>query len=207
VLPRRFRTLDATSARSPTLPLMPHETIRLTGFEGIPLVADAHGEGDSWPVLLMHGGGQTRHAWGGQAAALARAGWRAVSLDLRGHGDSGWAPNGDYSFTSLGADCIAVCDPLGRPPVRMGASLGVVRDGGGIRRPGRRLTDGLRARPRPRRVRPREPRRVPPRLREEARLRRGRCCLLPFAGGQKAIGNNVPVKARRSSGRCPGSSG
>src|SRR5262245_29433025 len=105
---------------------MQHETIRLSGFEGIPLVADAYGDRDSWPVLLMHGGGQTRHAWGNTAAALARAGWRAVSLDLRGHGDSGWAPNGDYSFSAFGADCIAVCDQLGRPPVLVGASLGGV---------------------------------------------------------------------------------
>jgi len=101
-----------------------HETLALSGFEGIPLVADAYGPREAWPVLLMHGGGQTRFAWGDTAAALARAGWRAVSLDLRGHGDSGWAPNGDYSFTSFGADCIAVCDQLGRPPVLVGASLG-----------------------------------------------------------------------------------
>ncbi len=103
---------------------MQHEALALSGFEGVPLVADAYGPREAWPVLLMHGGGQTRFAWGDTAAALARAGWRAVSLDLRGHGDSGWAPNGDYSFTSFGADCIAVCDQLGRPPVLVGASLG-----------------------------------------------------------------------------------
>jgi pimeloyl-ACP methyl ester carboxylesterase len=106
------------------LPAVQHETLALAGFEGIPLVADAYGPREAWPVLLMHGGGQTRHAWGDTAAALARAGWCAVSLDLRGHGDSGWAANGDYSFTSFGADCIAVCDQLGRPPVLVGASLG-----------------------------------------------------------------------------------
>jgi non-heme chloroperoxidase len=105
---------------------MQHETIQLEGFEGIQLVADAYGDRDAWPVLLMHGGGQTRHAWGNAASALAQAGWRAVSLDLRGHGDSAWAANGDYSFTSFGADCIAVCDQLGRPPVLVGASLGGV---------------------------------------------------------------------------------
>lgn len=105
---------------------MQHETVSFQGFEGIELVADVAGDREAWPVLLMHGGGQTRHAWGGAADALARAGWRAVSLDLRGHGDSGWAAGGDYSFTSFGADCIAVCDQLGRPPVLVGASLGGV---------------------------------------------------------------------------------
>lgn len=99
---------------------------RFQGFEGLSLAAEVWGEADAWPVLLLHGGGQTRHAWGGTAAALARAGWRAVSLDLRGHGDSAWAPNGDYSFTSYAADCISVCDQLGRPPVLVGASLGGV---------------------------------------------------------------------------------
>ncbi len=74
----------------------------------------------------MHGGGQTRHAWGNTAEVLARRGWRAVSLDLRGHGDSEWALNGDYSFMTYAADCIAVCDQLGRPPVLVGASLGGV---------------------------------------------------------------------------------
>ena len=72
---------------------------RFEGFEGIHLVADVWGDPDAWPVLLMHGGGQTRHAWGGAAQTLAANGWRAVSLDLRGHGESEWAadviPDGD----------------------------------------------------------------------------------------------------------------
>ncbi len=105
---------------------MQSKLARFEGFEGLSLVADVWGEDDAWPVLLMHGGGQTRHAWGNTAEALAANGWRTIALDLRGHGDSGWAANGDYSFTSFGADCIAVCDQLGRPPVLVGASLGGV---------------------------------------------------------------------------------
>jgi pimeloyl-ACP methyl ester carboxylesterase len=102
------------------------KTMKFSGFEGLALAADVYGADDAWPVLMMHGGGQTRHAWGNTAAKLAAAGWRAVSLDLRGHGDSAWAPSGDYSFTSYGADCISVCDQLGKPPVLVGASLGGV---------------------------------------------------------------------------------
>ena len=100
--------------------------MRFQGFEGIPLAADVWGEESAPPVVLMHGGGQTRQAWGSTARALAEAGWRAITLDLRGHGDSGWAHNGDYSFTTFAADCIAVCDQLERPPVLVGASLGGV---------------------------------------------------------------------------------
>ena len=47
-----------------------------------------------------------------------------MALDLRGHGDSQWAPNGDYSFTAFGGDVVAVVDQLGPPPVLVGASLG-----------------------------------------------------------------------------------
>ena len=105
---------------------MGQKQVRFAGFEGISLVADVWGDERAWPVLLMHGGGQTRHAWGNTARTLAESGWRAIALDLRGHGDSDWAQNGDYSFTSFGADCIAVADQLGRPPVLVGASLGGV---------------------------------------------------------------------------------
>ncbi len=100
------------------------ERTTFTGFEGVQLVADVRGAADAWPVLFMHGGGQTRHAWGSTAERVAADGWRTVALDLRGHGDSQWAPNGDYSFTAFCADCIAVVDALGRPPVLVGASLG-----------------------------------------------------------------------------------
>ncbi|MSO77997.1 MAG: alpha/beta hydrolase [Acidimicrobiia bacterium] len=105
---------------------MESQVVRFAGFEGLHLVADVWGDDDAWPVLLMHGGGQTRHAWGKTAAVLAEHGWRAVSMDLRGHGDSEWALNGDYSFTAYAADTIAVADQLGRPPVIVGASLGGV---------------------------------------------------------------------------------
>src|ERR1700723_3121481 len=94
------------------------------GFEGVHLVADVRGDPDAWPVLFLHGGGQTRYAWGRTAETVADAGWRTVALDMRGHGESDWAPNGDYSFTSFCADTVAVADQLGKPPVLVGASLG-----------------------------------------------------------------------------------
>jgi pimeloyl-ACP methyl ester carboxylesterase len=93
------------------------ERVVFEGFEGLELVADVWGDPEAWPVLLLHGGGQTRHAWGSTAERVAAEGWRTVALDLRGHGDSQWAPNGDYSFTAFGGDVVAVVDQLGRPPV------------------------------------------------------------------------------------------
>ena len=107
-----------------TMTTMDPERVVFDGFEGVRLVADVRGEPDAWPVLFLHGGGQTRHAWGRTAETVAAHGWRTVALDLRGHGESDWAPNGDYSFTAFCADCVAVADALGRPPVLVGASLG-----------------------------------------------------------------------------------
>jgi pimeloyl-ACP methyl ester carboxylesterase len=99
-----------------------------TGAGGNRLVADVFGD-DSGPVaLLLHGGGQTRHAWRRSAEALACAGWRAYALDQRGHGDSEWLASGAYAFADFGADAAAVADALAarhnRRPVAIGASLG-----------------------------------------------------------------------------------
>jgi len=99
---------------------------RITFFteDGLTLVADTWGDPDHRPVLLQHGGGQTRHAWGGTARALAELGWYAISLDLRGHGDSDWAVDENYGIDAYAADTIAVTRSLRQTPVVVGASLG-----------------------------------------------------------------------------------
>ena len=98
--------------------------IEFEGFGGITLVADERGPLDAPPVLFLHGGGQTRHAWGGAAGTIAARGWRTITLDLRGHGESDWAPEGDYSMTAFSGDVLNVIDALGTSPVLVGASLG-----------------------------------------------------------------------------------
>ena len=100
------------------------ESVELRGHDGIVLRGDLHGEPDARPVLLLHGGGQTRHSWSGTAQRLAREGWRALSLDLRGHGQSDWSPAGDYALDDFVGDLIAVVRTLERSPVVVGASLG-----------------------------------------------------------------------------------
>ena len=79
-------------------------------------------------VLLLHGGGQTHHSWQGTAKALAGKNWRAITIDQRGHGQSDWADDGDYSFSAYASDLKAVLNQLSQqfagPTVVIGASLG-----------------------------------------------------------------------------------
>lgn len=91
---------------------------------GVTIVGDAEGPVDATPVLFLHGGGQTRQSWGNAIAEAARRGYRAITLDLRGHGESGWSPDGLYDIDLFAADVRRVMETLGRPPVLVGASLG-----------------------------------------------------------------------------------
>ncbi len=95
----------------------------ITASGGVSVAADLYGATGPL-VLLQHGGGQTRHAWRGAGEVLARAGYRAVSLDARGHGDSDWAPDGNYSTEALVADLAAVVEHFDEKPILVGASMG-----------------------------------------------------------------------------------
>lgn len=97
---------------------------RFAGRQCPVLVADVHGPEAGPSVLLLHGGGQTRHAWGDAARRLGAAGWNAVALDLPGHGDSAWIEGGDYSLPAMAAEIAAVAETLPRPLAVVGASLG-----------------------------------------------------------------------------------
>jgi pimeloyl-ACP methyl ester carboxylesterase len=99
-------------------------TVRLRGAAGIELAADVEGPWHGPVVVLLHGGGQTRHAWKGTGGILADEGFFAVTVDLRGHGESDWAPDGDYRLDAYAADVAAVVRELGRPAALVGASLG-----------------------------------------------------------------------------------
>jgi non-heme chloroperoxidase len=110
--------------------------VRLTGdrwtAEGAgdgagPGAGDGTGQGAEDPrgvVLLLHGGGQTRHSWARTAERLARSGRTAIALDARGHSDSDWHPEQDYSLDGFVGDLLAFIATLERPPVLVGASLG-----------------------------------------------------------------------------------
>lgn len=104
------------------------ERVVFTGAAG-QLVGDRWGAGgERGPVLMLHGGGQTRHSWDRSARSLAAEGWDVLTLDARGHGESDWAPDGDYSVEPLVDDLLLVHAELARNtstlPVIIGASMG-----------------------------------------------------------------------------------
>jgi pimeloyl-ACP methyl ester carboxylesterase len=107
-----------TGVKSPT------RTSRIPGYGGVHLAVDFVGDSGRPPVILLHGGGQTRHAWGTAAHALADRGYQALVVDSRGHGDSDWSPATDYSMKAFVGDLMSVIQLLDAAPVLVGASMG-----------------------------------------------------------------------------------
>jgi pimeloyl-ACP methyl ester carboxylesterase len=102
-------------------------------------------------VILLHGGGQTRHAWRATANQLAKRGWTAYAIDQRGHGDSEWVEDGAYTFQEFADDVKAVAQELtrrhGHKPAAIGASLGgisaMLAEGESLRDSGENLLASL----------------------------------------------------------------
>lgn len=92
--------------------------------DGVRLVGDRGGAADAPCVVLLHGGGQTRHSWSRAVDSLIGAGLQVINFDARGHGDSDWSPSGAYALSDRAADLRAVVADLGVPFVLVGASLG-----------------------------------------------------------------------------------
>jgi pimeloyl-ACP methyl ester carboxylesterase len=67
---------------------------------------DASEAGSGRPLVLVHGITESRRSWDPVVAPLVAAGYRVVSFDLRGHGDSSTASS--YDLGSMSADLSAV---------------------------------------------------------------------------------------------------
>jgi len=79
-------------------------------------------------IIMLHGGGQTRHSWKATAQKLAQKGHVVITFDQRGHGDSDWSGQGHYQFDDFAKDLGAVINQVSKGhgclPVVIGASLG-----------------------------------------------------------------------------------
>jgi pimeloyl-ACP methyl ester carboxylesterase len=76
------------------------------------------------PLLLLHGGRDHCRSWDWVADRL-RADWHVMATDLRGHGDSAWSPDGEYSMAAYVYDLAQIVHQLELAPVTIVAhSLG-----------------------------------------------------------------------------------
>ncbi len=116
------------------------------------------GDAAAQPLVMLHGGALTAHTW--DVVCLALPEYRCIVPDLRGHGDSDWAPDGDYSPEAYRADlealiahlqldrCVLIGNSLGgatalrytaeRSPDQQPAALVLVDIGPEMRKAGRR---------------------------------------------------------------------
>ena len=81
-------------------------------------------------ILMLHGGGQTRHSWDRAATRFADEEWTVFTIDSRGHGESAWDTAARYGMDDLADDVRGIVDQLGADaghpvsPVVFGASMG-----------------------------------------------------------------------------------
>jgi len=105
------------------IPPAPSEA-RTVEVAGLALNYLDYGGGPGPVMLCVHGGAAHAH-WFDYAAAEFTGHCRVLSLDLRGHGDSEWAPDGDYSYLRYAADVAELVDILSLGPVVLcGHSMG-----------------------------------------------------------------------------------
>lgn len=102
----------------------PVSTTTTPGADGLQLTIDRAGAPGRPGVLLLHGGGQNRHAWKGTTGALALAGHDVIAADARGHGDSDWSADAAYDMTDMARDVDRLLELFAQPPVVVGASMG-----------------------------------------------------------------------------------
>jgi len=97
---------------------------RLQVGDDVSLAIETRGPTGAPAVLFAHGFGQSRHAWVRAAESLAEHGWRTVTFDARGHGNSSRVKDGRYELEQFVDDLLVVARSLEAPPVLVGASMG-----------------------------------------------------------------------------------
>ncbi|MGW8790033.1 alpha/beta fold hydrolase [Streptomyces althioticus] len=101
---------------------MPFITVGQENSTDIELYYEDHGTGQ--PVVLIHGYPLDGHSWEKQTAALLAAGYRVITYDRRGFGQSG-QPTTGYDYDTFAADLNTVMETLDlRDAVLVGFSMG-----------------------------------------------------------------------------------
>ena len=99
------------------------KTIHIT-VNGLPLRYLDWGNDAAPPLVCVHGYTSSAEAFNGFARHF-RDRFHIVALDVRGHGDSAWSPDGAYAYRDQAADLAAIADQLGLDQfILLGTSMG-----------------------------------------------------------------------------------
>ena len=91
---------------------------------GLPIELHYTDHGDGQPVVLIHGWPLSGRSWEAQVPALIEAGYRVITYDRRGFGQSSQPWHG-YEYDTFAADLAALLDHLDlRDAVLIGFSMG-----------------------------------------------------------------------------------
>ena len=105
-----------TTARQPTA--------RTSTINGLRLRLLEWGEPGAPPVVCVHGYTSSAEAFNGLARRIADR-VRLIAMDVRGHGESAWSPDGAYQYADQAGDLAALVDQLGlRQFTLIGTSMG-----------------------------------------------------------------------------------
>jgi len=107
---------------------MPYLTVGKENSGSIDLYYEDHGSGK--PVVLIHGWPLSGRSWEKQLPALLEAGYRVVTYDRRGFGDSS-KPTSGYDYDTFAADLHALITKL---DLRDAALVGFSMGGGEVAR-------------------------------------------------------------------------
>jgi pimeloyl-ACP methyl ester carboxylesterase len=129
-LQRRFRRRIAEDPERAALSQPPEgRPVQIRSPDGTVLHARLFGPEDGDTVVLVHGWTESHQYWIYQIRDLTERGLRVIAWDLRGHGESQPATNGDYSIERFGEDLEAVLSATVREGTRAvvaGHSLGAM---------------------------------------------------------------------------------
>ncbi|MCT9933242.1 alpha/beta hydrolase [Planotetraspora sp. A-T 1434] len=101
---------------------MPYVTVGRENSADIEIYYEDHGQGQ--PVVLIHGFPLSGHSWEKQLLVLLDAGYRVITYDRRGFGDSS-QPTVGYDYDTFAADLNRLMEELDlRDAVLTGFSMG-----------------------------------------------------------------------------------
>jgi esterase len=112
--------LDLGVTHDPSVPYWSRQTV----LRGMRFHFTEWGRPEAPPVLLLHGGNQSSHSWDLVSLHLADR-YHVFALDQRGHGDSEWSRELDYSIDAMASDALAfIADQQLDRPIVFGHSMG-----------------------------------------------------------------------------------